>query len=171
MTDQKEKEQRARQEGTWTRPAYPEHQLCPMCPQGQSHQEVRHGEHRRGSCCSGHLRGQRVWLWVSSLFVCCNVHFCTRADVRNAFSLCKRARLGFTKLIINEFCLAPHESILLVWRRSDVMLLVMERNVCYTLLLSSQVFCPHVAYTVRFCYMKNALAFGFLTTNMLCPVK
>lgn len=64
-SDQEEKEQRSCQEGPWARAAHPLHQLCPLCPQGQGHQEVRHQEHCGGSGREGHLRGQRLWLWVA----------------------------------------------------------------------------------------------------------
>lgn len=37
-------------------------QLRPLRPQGQSHQEVRHQEHRGGRSRQGHLGGQRLRL-------------------------------------------------------------------------------------------------------------
>ena len=33
------------------------HKLCPLLPQGQGHQEVRHPQHRRGRSRPRHLRG------------------------------------------------------------------------------------------------------------------
>lgn len=76
FADQEKEEQRSCQEGPWACAAHPLHQLCPLCPQGQGHQEVCHQEHCGGSSRERHLRGQRLWLWVCLILKSCVGRHC-----------------------------------------------------------------------------------------------
>ena len=52
------------QEGSRPHKAHPLYKLCPMCAQGQGHQEVCHQEYSWGGSCEGYCRCFGLWSWV-----------------------------------------------------------------------------------------------------------